>query len=271
MLVNGALQYWKPNENQNCIFLVADPIMHHMLSNWKPTWTFEDFYLEAKSHFPYLTDDRFKKGIYFDYLSLVYLYNNTHILIYSVYEIDDCVFQNLLLPTKISAITIKFSNYLFTKKSQTGSKSKNSLIAIDTNPEKFLSFVKYSKFLSKMWYKMNFMQTPNSFYYALDFGIQFNSKNIFFCGRNSDTYSWKDQVSKTGKFDYGYFFEPETESIEIASSGLLNHEINFSRSYIKMLQALFPRINILCVERDNLVFQEFLVDEDLAIACCYDA
>lgn len=260
LLVSGGLAHWKPTINENCIYLIADPVIFHMLEIFNMEWDYDEFFEEILRYSSSYSDQ--KKGIYYDYLSLRYLYTHTHVIIYSIFQIKKSVFKNQVINTYLPKKMFQLSNLFFNKKHQDGVQRQFFSIAIDTWPEKYPAFITKSNFLSKLWYNINFMQTPNSFYYALDFGLRKRVKNIYFCGRNSDIYSWKEQIKKQGFFVYGHFFAQETDIIESKSASNLDNEIKFSRAYLRMLRNLFPKINIFCVESTNKVFLEFLPSKE---------
>ena len=162
----------------------------------------------------------------------------------------------------------RLSNLFYRKNHQNGTQSSRFRIAIHTWPDKYHKYIGKSTFLAKLWYNINFMQTPNSFYNAIDFGLRKNVNNIFFCGRNSDIYLWKEQIKKQGFFVYGYFFADETEKIGSSSTSNLDNEIKFSRAYFRMLKGLFPKVNFFCIEKGNKVFAEFEAPKEHFINRC---
>ena len=268
LLVNGSLAQWQPSINENCIFLIGDPIMFHMMTFWNEKWDFNDFYQEITEKFPYMKDFDFKNGLHFDYLSLKYLYTNAHVDIYSIYKLTTSVFQNKIINTHMPKQMFRLSNLFYRKNHQNGTQSSRFRIAIHTWPDKYHKYIGKSTFLAKLWYNINFMQTPNSFYNAIDFGLRKNVNNIFFCGRNSDIYLWKEQIKKQGFFVYGYFFADETEKIGSSSTSNLDNEIKFSRAYFRMLKGLFPKVNFFCIEKGNKVFAEFEAPKEHFINRC---
>lgn len=266
LLVSGGLAYWKPTINENCIYLIADPVIYHMMEIFNMEWDYDKFFEEVLRYSSSYSDQ--KKGIYYDYLSLRYLYSHTHVVIYSIFQIQKSVFKNQVINIYLPKKMFQLSTLFFSKKHQDGVTRQSSSIAIDTWPEKYPAFITKSNFLSKLWYNINFMQTPNSFYYALDFGLRKRVDNIYFCGRNSDIFSWKEQIKKQGFFVYNHFFADEADIIESKSVSNLDNEIKFSRAYLRMLRGLFPKVNFFCLEKENEVFAEFEVPKEHFISGC---
>ena len=153
---------------------------------------------------------------------------------------------------------------------QDGSRPDNRIkrIGIRTWPahSRCWSLIKKIKILSRAWYAINFYQTPNTFYRALDLACNINTREVCFVGRNSQISEWLNcgNKNKNGQISlsYNYFFTDLKQKLILGKFDGLLRELYYSSQYIMMLKALFPGINFVSLERIICYLDYFSIDHE---------
>ena len=123
------------------------------------------------------------------------------------------------------------------------------------------NFIKKFNSLKLIWYAINFNQTPNTFYRALDLATFLKPKNIFFIGRNSQMEEWlkANKNNKSYTLKYKYFFKtiaPHIETWEINEKKSLLRQIYYESQYLNMMSEVFKEIKFYSLE-NNICYGDF--------------
>lgn len=258
IITNGFLSSGKLIDSENVIFLVNDPLIELVLKgdlhdlNDPATrkflldqYKFDDDHIEA---FKYDLDSC-KKLLASKYIRIAM---RSNALCAHVFD------QSRLMKFEFSfweKLMIKFSF----KWHQDGSAPAAILnrIGIKTFPYEtriFRSFIK-NNFFGRVWYKINFCQTPNTFYRALDLASGLRANEVLFIGRNSQIDSWLHDVvpDENGSIpiSYNYFFSNHPIGMRINCFEGLLREQYYSSQYIKMMSHVFPEKQFISLERSQ--------------------
>lgn len=109
-----------------------------------------------------------------------------------------------------------------------------------------------NSFFSNIWYKLNFCQTPNTFYRALDLSVKSGACEIVFVGRNSQIDEWLDKEKYDAKpisIEYAYFFSEIVIKMEIKNFQSILRESYYSSQYIKMLSNIHSDKSFVSLEK----------------------
>lgn len=266
IVTNGFLSTDKIIDSPNVIYIVNDPLIELILNG----------------NISNIEDPKTKL-----FLINNYHFDNDHLDALK-FDIISC---NKLLQTKLTKIAMRSNAYcenLFNKKRvvnfdftilekllikfcykwhQNGGEPVNffNKYGFKTFPyeSRFIKYFIKFKFLNSFWYKLNFCQTPNTFYRALDLAIKSNSKNILFIGRNSQIDDWLSSGKKNNysvEVKYSYFFTNKHINLSINNFQSIIREIYYSSQYIKMLNSLFTNKNFLSLE-GTYCYKDY-VDDD---------
>lgn len=125
-------------------------------------------------------------------------------------------------------------------------------------------FVKSFKTISRLWYLMNFHQTPNTFYRALDLASNLNTREICFVGKNSQMLQWLNTENRSRDKEillrYNYFFSEVTQELRTRKFEYILRDAYYSSQYIEMLKNIFPNIDYICLEQTLCYLDYFSLD-----------
>jgi hypothetical protein len=254
LVTNGFLSAGKVIDSKNVIFLVNDPLIEVALNG-----DIGDINSDETRNF----------------LEKNYGFDNSHITAFS-YDLKSCRIlldsKNIRVAMRSEAIcrtifsderVIKFNFSFFEKLlikfsfkwHQDGSNPAllSNRLGIKTFPTESRIAKKYinNKFFAKFWYKLNFCQTPNTFYRALDLALKLDFDEITFVGRNSQIDEW---LLKTASDDhipieYSYFFADVSIAMKIKNFEAILRELYYSSQYIHMLQLIYPKRKFFSLEK----------------------
>ncbi len=127
------------------------------------------------------------------------------------------------------------------------------------NESRLFKLLSYSKRVVSIWYTLVLSQTPNTFYLALDLAGNFNPKNVFFIGRNTQIEQWLDLKNrdKNGRLtcNYNHFFSKNKTTIDILNYSSILREILFSCQYIELFKKRW-NVGMFCLT-DVMPYKDF--------------
>jgi len=252
IVTNGFIASEKLIDSENIIYLSNDPIIDWFLTNEIKTLSGSD-YKEFEAMFP-TYDKNNLEALEYDLESCKKLLNRKHTTLATRSHNSHLI---KIEPKRI----IKFDMGILGKSiykllyvwHQDGSRPNNRVKrnGIRTWPthSRIWSLIKKSKILSRAWYVINFYQTPNTFYRALDLACNINAGEVCFVGRNSQISEWlrSENKNKDGliQLRYNYFFSDVEQKLEIERFDGLLRELYYSSQYIIMLKTIFPEKTLL--------------------------
>lgn len=255
IVTNGFLSTKKIIDSPNVLFLVNDPLIEFLLngtiSNIDNPET-RKFLLEK-----YNFDNDHVEAFRFDYESCQVLLQSKNIKVaMRVNSFCKDVFPNDRIVnfdfSFLDKVLIKFSY----KWHQDGSEptlffNKYGIKTFPFESRFAKNNVKYALF-GRLWYKINFCQTPNTFYRALDLALKTNIKEIIFLGRNSQINDWLLEGAYSGNripINYSYFFANVSIEMQIKNFESILRELYYSSQYIRMLTVIYPDRNFFSLEK----------------------
>jgi hypothetical protein len=268
IVTNGFLTCEKIIDSPNVIFIINDPLIELILTgeiNNIENPSTKDFLIK-NYHF----DNDHLNALKYDIISC---HNLLKTNLTKVAMRSNALCKKLFDESRIINFDLRFIDKVLIKFSykwhQNGFEPANILnrYGIKTFPyeSRLVKYLLKYQIFSKIWYKINFFQTPNTFYRALDLSVTSEVKYIFFIGRNSQIDDWLNtgiKFNQSIEVKYSYFFTNNFIRLKINDFQSILREIYYSSQYIKMLNCIFVDKRIISLE-NTFCYKDFF-DQNFA-------
>lgn len=256
IVTNGFIASEKLIDSENLIYLSNDPIIDWFLTNNINSLS-GSHYDEFVTKFPTF-DKSNLNALEYDLESCKRLLKRTYttLAIRSNNSRQIAIDTNRIIEFDVGILGKILYRFLYVWH-QDGSapKSKIKRNGIRTWPahSRWWGLIKRFGILCRAWYVINFYQTPNTFYRALDLACNINAGEVCFVGRNSQISEWLNfwNKEKDGEIclRYNYFFSDLEQKLIVNKFSSILRESYYSAQYIEMLKAVFPRLRYISLER----------------------
>ena len=261
ILTNSGLANIPIKKNIKYILLVNDPIVAYgSILLLHSSYNEAKFRESIRSIFPYITKKEIDLIINQDLISTKLALNHENVVL----AIKNKKIENFSNSKEIIWLQDSFLFKLFYRFAYTHTKD-------DVVPKTFLKkygfrtkpyssrFFKFfiKKFdnekLSRLWYLINRVQYPSTFYTAIDLAVSFECKNLTFSGFNSDISDWLIAEKNNNKYEipYKYFFGEIFDPLYFSDKSSIIREILLSLEYLQMVADVF-KINIINYNKENI-------------------
>lgn len=269
IVTNGFLDSEKLIDSENLIYLSNDPMIDWFLTNNINSLSGAD-YDEFDAKFPSFEKNNLA-ALKHDLESCKKLINriNTKLLIHRNSSHQIAINPNRIMKFDVGIFGKILHRFLYTWH-QDGSEPKNKIKrnGVRTWPthSRWWDMIKDFKILSRAWYVINFYQTPNTFYRALDVACNLNTSEVCFVGRNSQISEWLnfENKDKDGQIylRYNYFLSNAEQILPIDKFNSILRESYYSSQYIEMLKAVFPGLRFISLERIICYLDYFSIEHE---------
>lgn len=256
IVTNGGLGVSDLIDHKNLIYLSNDPLIDRFLV--KNVTSIDS--KEAKiilADYPWISNDMLS-GVEYDMKACIEFRKRkyTRIATRSEFELSEAVATSRIIGMRASLFESLISKVLYLwhqDGSEPSALTRRFGYRSWPTHSRIWWLVKKSNILKKLWYKLNFLQTPNSFYKALDLACTLSPREIFFVGRNSQLDEWlrTERRNNDGSLsvEYRYYFSDVVMPLKIKSYNVIMREMLYSSMYMHMMRDLFPQIRFFSLEK----------------------
>jgi hypothetical protein len=266
IVTNGFMSSDKIIDSHNVIYIINDPLIELILNG-----QITDIDNESVRNLlidNYKFDNDHIEAFRYDYKSCKALLKTSNIRI-AIRKQANCM--HMFEKHRIIQFDFSLLDKLFIKFSykwhQDGSSPNNILnkLGLKTFPfeSRLAKKLIKNRYFAMLWYKINFSQTPNTFYRALDLAIKLNFNQILFIGRNSQIDDWIMRNSTNGgpvEISYSYFFTDLSIKMKVNNFESIIREMYYSSQYINMLKKINDNKIFISLEK-SFCYKDFFQDE----------